>query len=339
LRAFAVARPHAAEITEIPDKQPPVIAITGELTLGDERKFIQIALPIAHAVVQFNSNGGSLHAGIEIGKAIKLKRFDSLVKHGTYCASACALAWLAGARRFMEPAARVGFHAAYEVENGQAKTSGSGNAVVGAYLNQLGLSVEAIVYISTAAPESMQWLNATDANRYGIRVEVINEVVLQPASPSLSMQWLVKDGVDLFGFDLREKPVTADSADDCEARCQKDAGCRAYTFNKRNSACFLKTNAEIMYRNQRALSGYQAPLEKGLKQSPFIIDEDADYAGSDFQELRKATFGECLLACEGHPGCKAFSYIGRRNQCWLKSQAGTPIAKRGVTSGIKETAE
>jgi serine protease Do len=101
----------------------------------------------------------------------------------------------------------------------------------------------------------------------------------------------------------------------------------------------LKTNADVMYRNQRALSGYEAALENSLKQSPFIIEEGTDYAGGDFQELGKATFGECLQACEGHPSCMAFSYVGRRKQCWLKSQAGAPIPKKGITSGIKETAE
>jgi PAN domain-containing protein len=105
------------------------------------------------------------------------------------------------------------------------------------------------------------------------------------------------------------KPIAVTAATDCEARCQEEPSCRAYTFNKRNSACFLKTSAEVMYRNERALSGYKAALENSLKQSPFIIEEGTDYVGSDFQKLRKATFAECLQACEGHPGCMTFS-------CW-----------------------
>jgi hypothetical protein len=262
-----------------------------------------------------------------------------LVAKDTYCASACALAWLAGTKRFMEPGARVGFHAAYEILDGLPKTSGRANAIVGAYLNQLGLNVEAIVYVSTAAPESMQWLTAEDASQYGIDVELIKETVAKPVEVPIAMPWLVKDGVDLFGFDLDDRPIAVTSAADCEVRCQAESSCRAYTFNKRNSACFLKTNAEVMYRNQRALSGYQAALDNSLKQSPFIIEESTDHAGGDFQELQKATFADCLQACEGHPGCMAFSYVGRRKQCWLKSQAGPSITKKGVTSGVKETAE
>jgi ATP-dependent protease ClpP protease subunit len=329
----------AANVAQLPGEHPRIIAITGELQPGDEKKFIEAALPADRAVVLFNSEGGNLHAGMEIGKAIKLKQFYTLVAKDTYCASACALAWLAGAKRFMEPGARVGFHAAYEMKDGQAETSSSANALVGAYLNQLGLSFEAIVYITTAAPASMQWLTADDANQYGIEVELIKETVAQPAEPPTVAQWLVKDGVDLFGSDLWDKPIVVTSAADCEARCQKQPGCRAYTFNKRNSVCFLKTNAEVMYRNQRALSGYEAALENSLKQSPFIIEENTDYAGGDFQKLSKATFTECIQACEGHPGCMVFSYVGRRKQCWLKSQAGASVTKKGVTSGIKETAE
>jgi hypothetical protein len=82
----------AAEVSELPGEHPRIIAITGELNLGDEQKFIQVALAADRAVVLFNSEGGNLHAGIEIGKAIKLKQFYTLVAKDTYCASACALA-------------------------------------------------------------------------------------------------------------------------------------------------------------------------------------------------------------------------------------------------------
>jgi hypothetical protein len=60
-----------------------------------------------------------LVAGIDIGKAIRLKDFETAVVSNknskTICASACALAWLGGTRRFMSATARIGFHAAYEI--------------------------------------------------------------------------------------------------------------------------------------------------------------------------------------------------------------------------------
>jgi len=77
----------------------------------------------------------------------------------------------------MGPSAQIGFHAAYIVENGQAVEFGVGNALIGAYLSRLGLSDQAIVYITVAPPDSIQWLKIDDAQALGI------DVVLKTFSP------------------------------------------------------------------------------------------------------------------------------------------------------------
>jgi hypothetical protein len=162
----------AAEFSKSPSPNggPDIIFAVGELTLGDENKFINVALSTGNAIVVFQSPGGNLVAGIEIGKAIHLKGFSTFVPDTVQCASACALAWLGGRVRFMSNTARVGFHAVYVDDGGQAAISSAGNALVGAYLNQLGLSASAIIYITGAPPQGMQWLNFADAQRHGIDV-------------------------------------------------------------------------------------------------------------------------------------------------------------------------
>jgi HNH endonuclease len=86
------------------------------------------------------------------------------------CASACALAWLGGSPRFMGRAAHIGFHAAYIEREGQASESGVGNALVGSYLTQIGLSEAAVVYITQAAPTEITLLTLRDAEKIGIKV-------------------------------------------------------------------------------------------------------------------------------------------------------------------------
>jgi hypothetical protein len=85
---------------------------------------------------------------------------------------ACAIASLGGTPRLMSAEARVGFHAAYNSETGQE--TGVGNALVGAYLNKIGLPYSAVFYITRAAPNSMTWLNIADAKKQGIDVEPFN---------------------------------------------------------------------------------------------------------------------------------------------------------------------
>src|SRR5262249_30665695 len=151
-----------------------LLHVIGDLAIGDEKKFIQLALGTDDAIVVFHSPGGNLFAGIEIGKAIHLKGFSTYVPDGLLCASACSLAWLGGRSRLMSDTAKIGFHAAYTEQRGQNNVSAPGNALVGAYLTRLGLPDSAIVYITRSAPDGMQWLNFSDAQRFGIEVTKFN---------------------------------------------------------------------------------------------------------------------------------------------------------------------
>lgn len=160
----------AADISAIPATNggPAIILVRGDLTAGDEKAFANVALAHSSAVVLLHSNGGSLLPGLEIGKAIRLKGFATVVPQGFQCASACALAWLAGTPRLLSPNGRVGFHAAYLEADGKRMPTATGNALVGAYLNQLSLPTSAVIYITSAAPEDMRWLDLDDARRNGI---------------------------------------------------------------------------------------------------------------------------------------------------------------------------
>src|SRR5262245_3085287 len=74
----------------------------------------------------------------------------------------------------------IGFHAAYVERGGRATESGVGNALLGSYLTQIGLSESAVVYLTKAAPTEMTWLNSRDAKQIGI--DVIPWVSVQSSS-------------------------------------------------------------------------------------------------------------------------------------------------------------
>jgi hypothetical protein len=149
-----------------------LIVIDGDFEAGDIDTFRTKAASVSapRAVVAFHSDGGNLVAGIRIGALIREKKFTTVVPDGASCASACALAWLGGTRRLVGQDASVGFHSAYVLKSYGPVESSSGNAILGAYLNQLGLSESAILYITKAAPTSIQWMSLDDAAENGIAV-------------------------------------------------------------------------------------------------------------------------------------------------------------------------
>lgn len=167
------ARAEAAHIDIKPlDNGSALIVIDGKFEVADIETFRAkvAALPAGKATVAFQSKGGRLLAGIRIGTLIRTKRFTTVVPDGAVCSSACALAWLGGTQRYVGKDANVGFHAAFTFRAGEPTESGVGNAILGAYLNQLGLSEKAILYITRAAPTSMEWMSLEQAAEHGITV-------------------------------------------------------------------------------------------------------------------------------------------------------------------------
>ena len=97
---------------------------------------------------------------------IKKERLETAVADGKTCASACALAWLGGTPRRMGEDARIGFHEPSKPNT--QEPSLEGNAVIGNYVRQLGLSYAALTLILRADPKSMTWLTETQSIAYNV---------------------------------------------------------------------------------------------------------------------------------------------------------------------------
>ncbi|WP_156174395.1 hypothetical protein [Hoeflea sp. IMCC20628] len=147
-----------------------IVRIVGDMHVDDILRFKQISKSLPpQTIVSLESPGGSLLAGIEIGKVIAASSFATSVQG--VCASSCALVWLAGAPRILAPSAKVGFHLAYKSDMDKTE-SGAGNALVGSYVTGLGFGDNVVRYITSAAPGDMQWLSSRDSDLLGIDIVV-----------------------------------------------------------------------------------------------------------------------------------------------------------------------
>ena len=145
----------------------PMILVQGDFQDGDGERFQAIATSLPKATVVFDSPGGNLMAGLKIGEIMHARGYTSLVPQGAVCASACAIAWLGGTRRYLSASGKLGFHAA---SNGEG-ISAPGNALVGAYMAKLGLSEDAVYALTAASPYDIAWLDFASAKTLGIAVE------------------------------------------------------------------------------------------------------------------------------------------------------------------------
>jgi hypothetical protein len=174
-----VSAGNAAEITNLGKIKDgtTIIAISGDIEMGDDEKFSAIisklALPL---VVSLSSNGGRVAPAMGIGAIIHTNGYGTFVDAGRHCVSSCAIIWMSGIVRGLSPNAFIGFHSV-SVDN---NPSGSGNAILGAYLNALGLDIEVVYHITKADRDAVTWLTQADADRLHIAYKLIPDVETDP---------------------------------------------------------------------------------------------------------------------------------------------------------------
>jgi uncharacterized protein YraI len=190
LVAAAIGLPHGSLASTITVHEPDAsgrvfVDVVGELNIGDEKTFEKKTANRRNVIVTLISAGGNPLPAIEMGKLIRKHAMTTFVPGNRLCASACALIWLAGKPRTLESNARVGFHAAYNRHTGQE--SGAGNALVGAYLNEIGLSSKAILGMTSHGPTEMAWLTDDRAKAWGLALETMQppRTIPIPAQPAL----------------------------------------------------------------------------------------------------------------------------------------------------------
>lgn len=141
-----------------------VVVISGPILEETEAAFpLALAQAGGRPLVFLDSAGGIIQSGLAIGRLIRANRLETVVPDRAICFSTCGLIWLAGQERWLGEGARVGFHAASTAAptgRRAARVSSSGNALVGAYLGQLGMNDFQIGTLTEASPGRMLELNS-----------------------------------------------------------------------------------------------------------------------------------------------------------------------------------
>ena len=158
-----------------------MITIEGRIDEGDEVTFAKVAKNVTDGIVVMNSPGGHFETGLDIARQIRAKKLNT---GALYCASMCAVMWLSGSGHYYQKDSRIGFHGVYTVLvnkrsgeriKGVAPTVPSGaNAVLGAYLSELGVPYKTIDLLVSPGPDDMYWLKTKNLDALGIKATRID---------------------------------------------------------------------------------------------------------------------------------------------------------------------
>ncbi len=161
--------------------RPWVIYLDGEIETGADTRLAQLLAEhgISTASVYFNSPGGSLLAGMAIGRLLREKGFATSVGKRTadprrpapgVCYSACPFAYAGGKFRTLEEGSVLGLHraenrvpvpdeAAFErrVRNDATR-----------YVIEMGVSVELVTLMAEVPYPEMRLITREEAERFGL---------------------------------------------------------------------------------------------------------------------------------------------------------------------------
>ena len=175
--------------------------------------------------------------------------------------------------------------------------------------------------------------------RVSIALRVMVAVVLFLPSASRAQV-----GFDRRGGDYTNFPVRSGDPAIGAARCDRDARCRAWSFNypsaDRPAACWLKSQVPPRVEDGASASGVRGSgvIEPRHGMREFSVDR----AGGDYRSLEvspNATGETCKAACDAEPQCRAWTYvrpgyIGPEARCFLKSHVMPPHHKPCCISGV-----
>jgi uncharacterized protein len=187
----------AATITvHAPDREGRVfVDVVGTINDGDFKTFtektdqinpIGTGHPNKQVIVTLMSYGGSISSGLQIGDYIRKRGISTFVPGDRTCTSACALIWLAGRPRTVGDTPQIGFHAAFDPTT--RRETGQGNAVVGAYLRDLGIGYKAIVFMTGKGPTSVEWLTPDRAKELAVAWAMLQPPRAIPIPPQPKLQ-------------------------------------------------------------------------------------------------------------------------------------------------------
>jgi hypothetical protein len=182
----AMTPAHAADIgvNKFKDSENSFVYIWGTIEEGDGKKFAElVANNVTVKAVLLDSPGGSFEDGMVIAKLVHERKFYTSVRQDWVCMSMCAIIWVAGSDRYYGGKTKIGFHSMstwWEVNQGKGKKGikreayNAGNALVGAFYNQLGLNDAAIIALTNANYDSMFYLNTKRLEELGIKATLSN---------------------------------------------------------------------------------------------------------------------------------------------------------------------
>jgi hypothetical protein len=125
--------------------------------------------------------------------------------------------------------------------------------------------------------------------------------------------------------------------DRCDALCSSENRCIAYTFDKWNNVCFLKSNVDRLRVDAKSVSGFRDPALYALRPEPIEIQRRAKkgFPDVEYSTVELRSFDDCAQKCLLDKNCSGFNFHVSRNACGLIASPSEYVDNVEVDIGYK----
>jgi hypothetical protein len=162
----------AATFVRIVHSNHTMLALNGDITLGDAEQFQDIVMapdgghPITAIVL--NSPGGNLVASVALAKLVRERNFITIVGPGATCASACFLVFAAGHVKYADYTSFLGVHSVADKGGLQTTDSRTATFAFARIIEALGTPAQVVDKLLATPPQQIVQLTASDLRGMGV---------------------------------------------------------------------------------------------------------------------------------------------------------------------------
>jgi hypothetical protein len=200
------------------------------------------------------------------------------------------------------------------------------------FLERMGVNVALFHAMAAVPSESMEFIDHDRLRQWNLIAEA------PPSGPDASdgtVAFTELDGFDAVGHDLVGMPLREVTLEQCKSRCSSSSECKALTYNKRATACFLKNSASVIFRDGTAFAAYDKQLEKRVRVSDLVSHGGRELVGESYRRESGLGYADCMLLCDGDAKCVGFNFDHGKRACTLLDHTGEQRANPLMSSGEK----
>lgn len=169
---IAAGSAHAMEYSSRFVGQEVVIEARGEIEINEAGRFAAFlhgAQPrwgkAKARTIVFDSPGGVMFGGVQMAEIVAHYHLNTGVAHGGECASACVMAWAAGARRSSATDAHIGVHMAREGQN-DPRPAGDATLFYANFVKRRGAPASVVAGLVSTPPSDVYWLSLDELRQW-----------------------------------------------------------------------------------------------------------------------------------------------------------------------------